>query len=57
MNLPYWIIGDAFIFKPEFNGDISIYIDKIIKCKILIFSEANALLAKILINITTIFNI
>ena len=38
MDLPYWIIGDAFIFKPEFNGDIRIYIDKIIKYKIKIES-------------------
>ena len=39
MDNNYWIYEDYFIFKPEFNGLISHYIDIICNYKNLIFSN------------------
>ena len=35
----YWIYEDYFIFKPEFNDELNIYQNMIMKCKRLIFSN------------------
>ena len=35
----YWIYEDYFIFKPEFNYELNIYQNMIIKYKNLIFSN------------------
>lgn len=37
----YWVSNNAFIFKPYFNSNISIYKNKIINYKQLIFSNYN----------------
>jgi hypothetical protein len=39
MDLPYWIHEDYFIFKAYFDGLITDYLDIIIKCNKLIFSD------------------
>jgi hypothetical protein len=41
MELPYWTHEDCFIFKPEFNNNISCYTHIIINYKKLIFSNKN----------------
>jgi hypothetical protein len=35
----YWTYDDYFIFKPEFNGSITNYLNILIKYKKLIFSD------------------
>ena len=41
MSLPYWIVDDAIIFKPEFNSCLDDYAQIISNYKILFFSNYN----------------
>ena len=39
MELPYWIVDDKLIFKPEFNEELDNYYDVISQYNSLIFSD------------------
>ena len=41
MELPYWIVDDKLIFKPEFNEELDNYYDVISQYNSLIFSNYN----------------
>ena len=41
MALPYWIVDDKLIFKPEFNEELDNYYDVISQYNTLIFSNYN----------------
>ena len=43
MEDPYWIVGSAIIFKPQFDSCLDDYIGIISNCDILIFSNYNEL--------------
>ncbi len=41
MELPYWIVNNKLIFKPEFNEELDDYYDVISQYNTLIFSNYN----------------
>ena len=49
MEDKYWIYEDYFIFKPNFNGLITDYLNLMVKYDKLIFSNYNSLKKNIII--------